>query len=364
MPGDDGGQTITLRFFDPVETPTVNKRQKDIVPTGIYKGGYLARKNDSEVYLSVLVCEIQDDSGNHDQVRVETASVVTITGVGSGAPYIVLRWTYTGVAVDDYMEFAAVSSPDTYELVVGKATFSAGPMDGTFNYAERSNPSVKDLFLKVEPEQTPSKYVRVRAGVVQVGNNKVLIADSLVGPFITTATKTGAVYISDLGVVTISSDFTYAGQLVLAEIAITSGMTEITATDITDVRSFLTCPLVPDGTHLTRSSTGKLTTSMTPVFYAGEGSITFPNGLIQKLGRTAIGYTSQGSYSINWPVPFPNACSNVQLTLILSAADPGATGDTWPQILSYTKTQLNFYLQNSNTVSFRACDISYSAIGY
>ena len=143
----------------------------------------------------------------------------------------------------------AVPTPDDYELVVGRADYAGAEMQSTFNYGsatatKRSTPKTLDTFCKVVPEETPSMYVRIREGVVQKGNDKVIIYDQLssvlTAPGVGSAT--GAVYISDVGAVAVSSDFTYAGQIVLAEIALTAGQTQITEDDITDVRAFLTQP--------------------------------------------------------------------------------------------------------------------------
>ena len=247
MPSNVGTQIVTLKFYDSAATSNVNRRQKGIISTGIYSGGYLTKKDDSNVYLSLLVCEIQSGTGDHigDQVRVETQSVVTVAGCSSASPYIVLRWTYTGNQSADYMDFGsgctAVSSPGSYDLIVGKCSYSGATLQG-FDYTQRSNPNATNLFLRVEPEQTPAMYVRVRAGVVQVESGVIQISDQLAGPFTApgSGTTTGAVYIDSNGAVQISSNFTYAGQLVLAEIALSVGQSTITSSNITDVRPFLT----------------------------------------------------------------------------------------------------------------------------
>ena len=48
----------------------------------------------------------------------------------------------------------------------------------------------------------------------------------------------------------------------------------------------------------------------TPSTYAGEDSVTFPNGLIMKFGTVEI--TSTASQNFTFPVAFPNACIHLQ----------------------------------------------------
>ena len=59
MPADSGSQQVTLKYFDPVDSHEVNERQRDIVPIGVYKGGYCTKTNDTTVSLSPWVCEVR-----------------------------------------------------------------------------------------------------------------------------------------------------------------------------------------------------------------------------------------------------------------------------------------------------------------
>jgi len=38
MPVDSGGQQVTLKYFDPVDSLESNERFRDIRPVGLYKG--------------------------------------------------------------------------------------------------------------------------------------------------------------------------------------------------------------------------------------------------------------------------------------------------------------------------------------
>lgn len=261
MASNVGNQEVTLKYYDPVDSLESNERFRDIRPTGIYKGGYLTKVNNTTVSLTPVVCEIRSKiTSPYYQVKVETTTLVNDITVGSGTPHVVLRWSYTGVAAADYMELLGVASPDTYDLVVGECSFSGATLTG-FDYAERANPSIFDLFLKVEPEETASMYVRIRGGRIQLNGSTVDITDQLSGAFSapSSGSKTGAVYVNTAGAIQVSSNYTQLGELVLAEIALTAGQTTINADDITDARPFLTPATIPDNATIRfNSSTGKL----------------------------------------------------------------------------------------------------------
>jgi len=52
----------------------------------------------------------------------------------------------------------------------------------------------------------------------------------------------------------------------------------------------------------------------TPAAYAGEGSITFPNGMIVKFGSQVLANGSYDDTTVTFPVAFPTDCSAVFLT--------------------------------------------------
>jgi hypothetical protein len=261
MPVDSGNQEVTLKFYDPVDANEVNERQRDIIPTGVYKGGYLAEDDDTHVDLSPLVCEVRSTiTSPYVQVKIETTTVVNVV-VGVATPYVVMRWSYTGVAAADFGEMIGVATPAARDIIIGECTFSGATLTG-FDYTERTNPEVVRLFCEVEPEETPSMYVRIRAGRYQLGDQTVDVIDQLYWSEAFTApvsgSKTGAVYIDSTGSLEVSSDFNQAGELVLAEIILTAGQTEITADEIIDVRPFLTPPIIPDGVTVLYDANGKL----------------------------------------------------------------------------------------------------------
>ncbi len=262
MPADSGVQQVTIKFYDAVDSLESNERFRDIRPTGVYAGGYLSKINDTTVRITPFVAEVQSKiTTPYYQVKIETTATVDVT-VGTSTPYVVIRWSYTGVANDDYAEMLGVASPDTRDVIIGECVFSGSTLTG-FDYVERHTPLVMNLVCRVEPEETPSMYVRVRAGMVHAGDSAVIVADQLTSVLVApgSGSKTGAVYIDDTGAIQVSSDFTWAGQLVLAEIALIQSQTQITAADITDVRAFLTPSAIPDDTTIRRDvTTGLLET--------------------------------------------------------------------------------------------------------
>jgi len=243
MPADSGTQTVTIKYFDPMDDTIMNAIALDVRRKGIYTGGYLTRINNLSVSLSALSCEIGDGTW---QVRVATAAAVIIS-VTSTNTTIVLRWNYTGSASADYMEILGVApgSVLTNDLVVGVCLFSGGTLTG-FSYTTRTNPPIMALFLKVEPTVPASMYVRVRAGKINYGAVNYDIPDQL-SPLVTApvaGTRIDALQINESGAVILTAGTTsapdYGGLVTIAEITTSVGQTTITASSIKDVRNFVT----------------------------------------------------------------------------------------------------------------------------
>jgi hypothetical protein len=249
MPSDIGTQTITVKFFDPVDSSVANRIGLDVRKLGIYSGGYLTKVDNTTVTLSPFTCEIGD--GTY-QVRGKTEDDVNIT-IAVATPYIVLRWIYTGSANDDYIDFKylALGSILSTDIVVGKGVFSGSTLTG-FDYTSRTNPDVQALFLKVEPPDaasTSQMKVRIRAGRVNYGavNYDVLLQESplLVAPGsnsyigIVQVDRTGAVSVTYGSAAASPTAPDYGGLVTLAEITIASGCSAITAAMIKDVRAFI-----------------------------------------------------------------------------------------------------------------------------
>ena len=250
MPADVGTQTVTILFYRLANSAIVNKRFQGIRQTGIYSGGYLSVVDDENCQISTLVCEISDGT---NQVRVETAATVNL-GVAVATPYVVLRWTYTG-AITDYMELLAVASPAANDIVVGLCTFDGSDdlngftYEGVLGVNKRTTPNTLDLFLKVEETPTTELRVRIRAGRVTTYGGSVDISDQLSSSITAPVSdsRIDLIYVTAAGAIAIETGVAaaspsvpdYAGKMVLAELTITNGDTNIVQADIKDVRSFL-----------------------------------------------------------------------------------------------------------------------------
>ena len=297
MPADIGAQTITVKFFDPVDSDVANRIALGVRKTGIYSGGYLTKINDTTASLSAFDCEIGD--GIY-QIRGATAIGVNVT-VAPATPYIIIRWTYSASASADYMEILGVASGSvtTNDIIVGVCVFSGSTLSG-FDYTLRTNPNVFDLFLKTEPTVAASMYGRVRAGRVSYGTTMYDIIDQL-SPLFTAPsaglTRLDLLQVSALGAlaitqgtpVSIPSTPTAPSQnnlVTLAEILLIAGQTTITILDITDTRSYVatnfsvgTGGLVPQGGVIMWSGTVAALSSapMVGVWQLCDGNNGSPN---------------------------------------------------------------------------------------
>lgn len=265
MPADIGAQVITVKFFDPVDSDVANRIALGVRKTGIYGGGYLTKINDTTVSLSAFDCEVGD--GIY-QIHGATAIAVNVT-VSTVNTHIIIRWTYSASAADDYMEMLAVplSSVTVNDSIVGVCVFSGASLSG-FDYTLRSNPNVFDLFLKTEATETPSMYTRVRAGRVSYGTTNFNVIDQLSPLFVAPSsglTRIDLIQVSALGALAITQGTPVAipatpvapsqnNLVTLAEITLIAGQTTIITSNIADTRSYVatnfsvgTGGLVPQG---------------------------------------------------------------------------------------------------------------------
>ena len=87
----------------------------------------------------------------------------------------------------------------------------------------------------------------------------------------------------------------------------------------------------------------------TPSTYAGEDSVTFPNGLIMKWG---ISFLSSGGGAVTFPVAFPTACINITAN--------GAKADSTSNLGIIAFDELGFTHNNASV----NVDYHWQAIGY
>ena len=251
-----GNQEITYEYFEEATAKDFNKKDLDIHPRGVYKGGYLTRVNDSEITLSPFTVEIGDAS---EQVSVKSSSLAILNSgtldsgtISSTTPVIVLRWAFVEQQ-DNYVEvhaIASVGAAQANDIIVGRCVFSGATLTG-FNYNGRTFLNVQDLFLRVEAPGDIGMNVRLRAGRIQNSAQYVLVPEQVVGPFAVPGapnSRIDLVYIDDDGNALIQqgsaspspSAPSYANKLVVAEVRIVNGDANIAASRVTDVRSFIT----------------------------------------------------------------------------------------------------------------------------
>ena len=263
MPSNVGNQLVTVKYYDPVDSEIANKIGRGVRKTGIYSGGYITRVTDTSVTVSALECEIASADGSNNQVNIKTgvggSGVITVTGLSALTPYVVIKWTASTDPDTDYMEIVAESAVNVlsnpYWVIVGKCSFPGGTLtpgygwDSTDKIITRSNPNVQDLFLKVEPTVAASMYVRIRGGRVSYGTSNFDIADQLspllLAPpsnswVVAIQVNTSGVIVATYGSAAASPTApAYGGLITLAEITIASGASTVVASNIKDVRGFV-----------------------------------------------------------------------------------------------------------------------------
>lgn len=251
-----GNQNISYNFYENLTGLDFNKRHIDIQPRGIYNGGYLAKVSDSEVTLSPFTVEVGDSSVQISSKSSANATLKSATldsgGISPATPFLVFRWAYAAQQ-NNYVEVHAivsVAAAQSNDIIIGKCVFSGVTLD-SFDYTDRTFLNVQDVFLRVESTEITEMYVRVRAGRIQTSSQCVTIAEQKVGPFAVPSSpnsRIDLVYIDTDGTVKIAQGVaapspivpSYDGKLVLAQVRLVNGDTNIASDRITDVRSFIT----------------------------------------------------------------------------------------------------------------------------
>lgn len=249
-----GNQDVTYNYYEEATAEDFNKRHLSIRPRGVYEGGYLTKVTNTEITLSPFTLEIGDDS---EQISSKSSANATLNSgtldsgsISSATPYIVFRWAFAELA-GNYVEVHAIDTLASVldnDIVIGKCEFSGTTLTG-FDYSCRTFLNVQDVVLKVEATSETEMYVRVRAGRIQTSSACVSISEQKVGPFAvpgSSNSRIDLVYITAAGAIAIQQGAAapspsvpnYGGKLVLAEVRVVNGDTNIPADRITDVRSY------------------------------------------------------------------------------------------------------------------------------
>ncbi len=261
-----GTQNITFQYNLAAKGDTFDKLLHNIIPRGLYLGGHLKVVSDTAITLTPLAVQLGDANF---QVTVQTAVNAPISGatlnggtIDPATPVVVLRWTLAEDPVN-YMEVHAIASAgvaQSNDVILGTCVFSGSTLTG-FDYTDRQEARTMNNWLKPEATEDTELFVYVRAGNVHAATGNVNIATQKVGPFVAPPapnSRIDLVYVNTTGVLAIDQGTAatsptvpeYAGKLVLAEVLVANGVTDISASVITDVRQFVAYPILPDLTIL------------------------------------------------------------------------------------------------------------------
>ena len=299
-----GTQSMTFHYFQDAKQSEFAEKDIDIRPCGIYSGGHLTRVSNTEITLSLLVAEIGDGSA---QISVRTALDATLKAatldsgsISSATPYIVLRWAYVATA-NNYVEvhaIASVAAAQANDIIVGKCVFSGATLTG-FDYTDRTLLNVQNVFLRVEATEDTEMYVWVRGGRVHNSTQCNTVPEQKVGPFAVPGapnSRIDLVYIDDDGDPQIlqgvaapsPSAPSYGGRLVVAQVRVVNGDSDIPSSRISDVRSFI-APTLAAITEL----------------FSSNGYVVLSNGLVIQWGTKNI--PANITENITLPMAYPTA---------------------------------------------------------
>ena len=105
------------------------------------------------------------------------------------------------------------------------------------------------------------------------------------------------------------------------------------------------------------------TSAFVPASYAGEESVTLPNGLIMKFG-IATGVTAEGGNpTIIFAVPFPAGVVNAQATTTNASGGTSSSYDYYYQIESTSVSSLTLTQQNATNPTSAAHNVHWMVIG-
>ena len=174
-----------------------------------------------------------------------------------------------------------------------------------------------------------------------------------------TVNTSGQIVVADSGVSTakIAADAVTTAKILDAN---------VTFAKLTDVIDDDTMAAATDSTLATSESIKAYVDGgggFTPSTYAGEESVTLPNGLIMKFG-VATGPTSQTAITITFADAFPNGIISAQATATDTSAGNGSTYDYWYQIVNQSLNTSVSIMPQGASAEPPAHNVNWQAIGY
>ena len=101
----------------------------------------------------------------------------------------------------------------------------------------------------------------------------------------------------------------------------------------------------------------------TPSTYAGEESVTLPNGLIMKMGVTS-GLQTQSPLVVTFAEEFPNGIIIAQATATNTSAGNGSIYDYWYQVVNQSRKESVSLIAQGSSTNPTAHNVNWMVIGY
>lgn len=152
-------------------------------------------------------------------------------------------------------------------------------------------------------------------------------------------------------------------DLVLADIYIGKAVTTITTANITDMRETALCGFIGVKGAVSQIDFDAYLSQFTKLFSA-NGYQKLPNGFILQWGKASFGasdgYTGQRQSTITFPVSFPNACLNAEVTPLLTLTTQVSQKNF--AVLGVSKTEIGTIWDSS--IDWHSPEVFWFAIGY
>lgn len=142
-----GNQELTFNFYEVARSENFNKVLFKLLPSGIYEGGLLTKKEGetNTVIVAPLIAYIYARNENLG-VRIETASENNeVNAVTPTYPNVVLRLTWQNSTIVQVNCISLANGAiEATDLILGKATFAGSIISG-FDYSTKSVALITDL---------------------------------------------------------------------------------------------------------------------------------------------------------------------------------------------------------------------------